>query len=562
MNQTGSDRPVLSVLITVFNQSETLKWNLDSLLANDGTDYEIVVQDDCSEEDIEALVREYRDERIRYYRNPVNYGHDRNIIEGFQNCRSEYVFLLRTSDTILPGKIKTIIEGIKNHPEAAYGRYSCVDENGEIRFRYEDYLSSGRRDTIRLNEKLWIHPSGELFNKRYLQKKDWKTLEEYLDKYFHDRNKFILNEMIRDKLCTKGPFFSSGEIVWVYTRTVNRKDVAQNRNKKGVCIYAPPYMYERFRSEISYIVHEVGGGVRAKKRMISQKFLLYARMTIWDFKKINRNPDMQRHYGYGAVPFSCREELGIFRKEACLLAKELPYEYGKLLRAEARKLSWLTLVWWQMKSAFSSLRFFAGKMRNRKDRVLSFLLSYLPGYQSKITLKELTENKDFFIEPFEAEELISGSKITHYRYSFIPLGKIRRSKDGQFTSLRETVNYRFLSRNDSKEVYKEYLRYANDKSNRRDNPNRSPEQFLKLKKELLCGGGYNPNKGIIVLDQYNNVLIGLHRACILLKAYGEECRIPVLKTRAKSSRLLFFKALCYNISQFLEKKKRKIRVSK
>lgn len=551
MKGTKADPPVLSILITVFNQSDVLRWNLDSILTDKTGDYEVVIQDDCSEEPIEELVRSYHDNRIRYYRNPVNYGHDRNIIEGFQNCRSDYVFLLRTSDTILPGKVKTIIDEIAKHPNVVYGRFSCVDESGVIRFRYENYVSDGRRDTIRLNEKLWIHPSGELYNKRYLHERDWKTLKEYLERFFHDRNKFILNEMMRDLLCTRGPFFSSDSIVWVYPRIAKRKDVAQNRSRDGVCIYAPSYMYERFRCEISYMAREVGGR-QEKKDAIARKVDLYARMTIWDFRRINKDPDMQRHYGYKEVPFSCLKELKTFRKETFRLAETVPNEYRRLLRAKAAGLSFVNIGLWWAKSLAGDMRAFLCN----KDSLFGILRSYIPGYKSGITTEELNGSKDFYIEPSEVEELVYGSKVTHYHCSSIPLGKIRRSKDGRFTSFKETVNYKFLFSNGSDEAYETYQAYANEPGNRRDNPGRSPELYLRLQNEVLSGG-YDPKKGIIVLDQYNNVLVGLHRACILLREFGEEYSIPVLKTRVKGSRFLFFRAARYEIGQFFKKNLRR-----
>lgn len=343
------NRPKLSVLITAYEQTELLRWNLDKLTADGSDGFEIVVQDDCSTEDIRGLIRAYDDPRIAYYRNPENYGHDRNIIEGFKNCRSEHVFLLRSSDTMIPGKIKVILDHIDKYPDAAYGRFSCLDEKGKPRIRYRDIYTSGIAENVRLNEKLLIHPSGELFNKRYLKAKDLKKLASYLDENFHDKNRFVLNGMMRNKLCMRAPFFSSSEIVWIYSRTTKRRDVARNRNSEGICIYAPLYMYERFRCEMTYIAKEVRGNKKTKEAMFIHEFDLYARMTVYDFKKINKDPAMQRHYGFREVPYSTYSELHRFREEAVKLAAKLPEEYARILLDKAKGLYFGNIICWKLR---------------------------------------------------------------------------------------------------------------------------------------------------------------------------------------------------------------------
>ncbi len=344
--------PKLSVLITAYNQSELLRWNIGMLLQNASSDFEIVIQDDGSEENLEELVHSFRDARLVYKRNPVNLGHDRSTVEGFRNCRSEYVFLLRSSDTILPGKIGAVLALIDRYPQLGYARFSCLDEEGKTRIQYADQYFEGTEQTIPLNRDILLHPSGELYNLRYLSGKDLAALADYPARFFRDRRGYVINELLRDLLCMRAPFVLSKEIVWQYTRTAGRTDLAVARNRNGVCVYDPAYSRERLLCEMAYIANEVPGDLSDKKELMRQIFAFYAKFSILTFRKINKDPDMQRHYGYRERPFSSLQELRIFKRTTKARAEELPEEYRTLLAQMSRKLSIYTIFYWYCQDHF------------------------------------------------------------------------------------------------------------------------------------------------------------------------------------------------------------------
>ncbi len=349
--------PKLSILITAYNQTDLLRWNISTLLKNEPDDYEIVIQDDHSDEDLKNLITCFNDKRIRYIRNPSNYGHDRNVVEGFRNCKGSFVFLLRSSDTIIPGKIRTILDHIDKWPDIGYTRFSCIDESGKTRIQYGNSRYDEKSERIRINRTLLLHPSGELFNKRFLSDDDLTTIISYLDSYFHDKNRFVINELLRDKYTMTSPISVSEDVVWQYTRTVNREDIAQNRDRNGTCIYAPLYSYERFNCEISYIANELKGSFKEKSDLISHVFDHYARMCIHDFKRINKDTAMQKHYGYREVPFSSFKELRSFKENAGILAGKLPPEFRDVVYGKIQRLSLLSIGFWNIQDICFMLRF-------------------------------------------------------------------------------------------------------------------------------------------------------------------------------------------------------------
>ena len=59
----------VSVLIPVYNGAPFLKEALDSILNQTFTDFELILLNDASPDNSEEIIKQYNDDRIRYYRN-------------------------------------------------------------------------------------------------------------------------------------------------------------------------------------------------------------------------------------------------------------------------------------------------------------------------------------------------------------------------------------------------------------------------------------------------------------------------------------------------------------
>jgi glycosyltransferase involved in cell wall biosynthesis len=66
--------PLVSVIINVYNGEPTLRETIDSVLAQTFSDWELIVWDDCSTDGSVALVRAYREPRIKHYLSERNRG--------------------------------------------------------------------------------------------------------------------------------------------------------------------------------------------------------------------------------------------------------------------------------------------------------------------------------------------------------------------------------------------------------------------------------------------------------------------------------------------------------
>ena len=71
----SADHPLVSVMIPTFNQAEFLPEAVESALAQDYPNLEIVICDDASTDETPDVIKDFlQDKRVRYFRNPQNIG--------------------------------------------------------------------------------------------------------------------------------------------------------------------------------------------------------------------------------------------------------------------------------------------------------------------------------------------------------------------------------------------------------------------------------------------------------------------------------------------------------
>ena len=115
-------RPLWSVVIPSYNCAKYLKQTLKSVLVQDLGEaiMEIIVVDDYSTKDNpEAIVKEFGNGRVQFYRQPKNIGKSSNYASGINLSKGHYIHLLHGDDTVELGFYKTIADLFKKHPKAS-----------------------------------------------------------------------------------------------------------------------------------------------------------------------------------------------------------------------------------------------------------------------------------------------------------------------------------------------------------------------------------------------------------------------------------------------------------
>jgi glycosyltransferase involved in cell wall biosynthesis len=114
----------VSVCIPTYNRAELLFDAINSVLAQDYSDFEIVVCDDGSKDTTPEMMASLSDSRIRYVRHEQNVGKSNNMISGFQAAQGEYFIKFDDDDRLTPQFLSATTAILDQHPDIDF---VCTD---------------------------------------------------------------------------------------------------------------------------------------------------------------------------------------------------------------------------------------------------------------------------------------------------------------------------------------------------------------------------------------------------------------------------------------------------
>lgn len=113
--------PLVTVLVTTYNQEKYISSALDSILAQQVSfPYEILVSEDHGKDGTRAILEQYaaRHPNIRLYLREENVGISRNWYEGLQAARGDFVCTLEGDDWwCSPHKLQRQVDFLQSHPD-------------------------------------------------------------------------------------------------------------------------------------------------------------------------------------------------------------------------------------------------------------------------------------------------------------------------------------------------------------------------------------------------------------------------------------------------------------
>jgi glycosyltransferase involved in cell wall biosynthesis len=132
---TGSV-PAVSIGMPVFNGAQYIRQSVQSILNQDYTALEIIISDNASTDETEAICRELagRDERIRYYRNEANVGAARNYNKVFHLANGKFFKWAAHDDECHHKMIGRCVEVLGRAPASVgmvYPLGELIDEQGK-----------------------------------------------------------------------------------------------------------------------------------------------------------------------------------------------------------------------------------------------------------------------------------------------------------------------------------------------------------------------------------------------------------------------------------------------
>lgn len=108
------EAPVLSICIATFNRCKFIGKTLDSILSQLLFGVEVLVVDGASTDDTQQVLEKYLPlhNRLRYYKEPVNSGVDRDYDKAVSYAKGEYCWLMSDDDLLKEGAINRVLSAI------------------------------------------------------------------------------------------------------------------------------------------------------------------------------------------------------------------------------------------------------------------------------------------------------------------------------------------------------------------------------------------------------------------------------------------------------------------
>jgi glycosyltransferase involved in cell wall biosynthesis len=108
--------PRVSVCVPTCNRSGSLQTSLETILNQTFEDFELVVIDNCSDDETEQVARSVIDSRLRYVRNGVRLSKMENINRCVGEARFDLIAIYHDDDLFHPDLLRRSVEILDAHP--------------------------------------------------------------------------------------------------------------------------------------------------------------------------------------------------------------------------------------------------------------------------------------------------------------------------------------------------------------------------------------------------------------------------------------------------------------
>ncbi len=128
--------PAVTIVLPSYNGSKYIRESINSIQEQTYIDWELIIVDDCSEDNTLEIAREYqeKDHRIRVIHNEINRKLPDSLNIGFEHANGKYLTWTSDDNMYLPEALAIMVKRLENSnvPMVCADEYS-IDESGDIK---------------------------------------------------------------------------------------------------------------------------------------------------------------------------------------------------------------------------------------------------------------------------------------------------------------------------------------------------------------------------------------------------------------------------------------------
>lgn len=145
----------VSIIIPSYNNFESFKRVLNSVLSQKFQDWEVIITDDSDNDEIKNFLAKLEMPKIKYYKNETRLGSPENWNEGIRKANGEYIKILHHDDWLADANsLEKFVKLLDEKPLCDFGYAKSVNvdtETGEIKSRKaEKYVARLQKDPFEL----------------------------------------------------------------------------------------------------------------------------------------------------------------------------------------------------------------------------------------------------------------------------------------------------------------------------------------------------------------------------------------------------------------------------
>lgn len=130
--------PLISIALCTYNGEKFLAQQIESLLAQDYPNFEIIICDDRSSDRTLEIAERFKSPKVFIHSNTENVGFNKNFERAFKLCRGDFIAPCDQDDIWLPGKLTVLVESIGSNM-LAYCNSEFIDaESASLGMRLSD----------------------------------------------------------------------------------------------------------------------------------------------------------------------------------------------------------------------------------------------------------------------------------------------------------------------------------------------------------------------------------------------------------------------------------------
>jgi glycosyltransferase involved in cell wall biosynthesis len=278
-----SELPLVSIGMPVYNGAKCIRRALDSLLAQDYENYEIIVSDNASTDQTPQILKEYASKYpcIRIHTHSQNIGAKENFVTVLKLARGEYFMWAADDDYWLPQFVPVLVNELNSNPDSGTAmcavesvyedgtlhrtvRFSGKDDPNTKNFlsmalglaspaKYNLFVYSLFRRELLLSAMEFV-PAIQAYDRWLLLQISLASRFRYVDDILHIRmiyeqpyhERYSADELVESQIAYEQKWFDFATIP-VLARMICRSEIIPWHRKLFIFIILPYFTYKRTR---------------------------------------------------------------------------------------------------------------------------------------------------------------------------------------------------------------------------------------------------------------------------------------------------------------------------